>query len=361
MWVIDSYISYFSYIGLFSFVLFLVTKIILGKSVETKGDFFEHQRLAKKKVKWLYVVFVVAIALIFVTSYGILLFMLESINIQDRQDNIEFAKIGGIFLIFIIIIGYFINTSKISRNSINNIAKELNAEELSKKTLVSNEKILLNVVEEMAIASQMPIPRVFVLRNEYCINAMCSGEYLGTYKERFAIFVTQGALDTFDRDELQGVIGHEFSHIFHNDVELNMKLISIIFAMSYVSTIGNVMLRSMSKSRSRDKNKATILIVSIVFIIVGFIGNIFSRMIQSAISRQKEFLADASSVQYTRNPDGIKEALHKIEQNTAKKAYISNENAITYAHMFFLPGFATLFATHPSIKERLKQLKNIRF
>ncbi|RDU56553.1 hypothetical protein CQA42_06970 [Helicobacter sp. MIT 99-5507] len=119
---------------------------------------------------------------------------------------------------------------------------------------------------------------------------MCSGECLGTYKERFAIFVTQGALDSFNRDELQGVIGHEFSHIFHDDVELNMKLISIIFAMNCISMIGHSMLKGAFKNTSRSsKNKSegkvAILVLLLMIILIGFIGSIFSQIIQSAISR----------------------------------------------------------------------------
>lgn len=291
------------------------------------------------------------------------------IAMTDHEESMLFATIGGVILIFFVIIAYFINIFKLSKNSINNIAKELNAEELSKNNVIANEEILLNIVEEMAIASQMKMPRIFVIRDETSINAMCSGEYLGTYKERFAIFVTQGALDSFNRDELQGVIGHEFSHIFHDDVELNMKLISIIFAMNCISMIGHSMLKGAFKNTSRSsKNKSegkvAILVLSLMIILIGFIGSIFSQIIQSAISRQKEFLADASSVQYTRNPDGIKNALRKIGQYTTQEqknqSHISNKNATPYAHMFFLSSFSTLFATHPSIKERLKRLQNIK-
>ena len=251
-----------------------------------------------------------------------------------------------------------------------------------------SEKRVFNAIEEMAIASNMPMPRVFIMRGENGINAMCSGERFGYADEKIAIFVTQGAVDNFTREELQGVIAHEFSHAFHGDVALNLKIFSLIFALTWTMMLGEFFLRScmrQSRSRSSGKNKGggviVIALIALVFYVLGFLGTIFAKIIQSAISRQKEFLADASSVQYTRNVNGIKSALKRIKDlqdngiNAANRSpnsanlhgqnvgVVNNISAKPCAHMFFLNSvsgfFSKIFATHPSLEMRIKALDKI--
>ncbi len=247
------------------------------------------------------------------------------------------------------------------------------------------EKRVFQIIEEMAIASNMPMPRVFIMRSENGINAMCSGERFGYADEKIAIFVTQGAVDNFTREEMQGVIAHEFSHAFHGDVALNLKIFSLIFALTWTMMIGEFIFRSCmrsSHSRSSGKNKGggviVIALVALVFYVLGFLGTLFAKIIQFAISRQKEFLADASSVQYTRNVNGIKSALKRIKGISLNGAngiksgvnfsaknigVVKNINAKPCAHMFFLSSvsgfFSDIFATHPSLDSRIKALDKI--
>ena len=163
---------------------------------------------------------------------------------------------------------------------------------------------LMNVVEEIAIAAGVPVPQVFVLDNEVGVNAFASG--FGASDA--AITVTRGALTHLTRDELQGVIGHEFSHIFNGDMRLNTRLIGVLFGILFIGLIGRLILRA----RLRGRGAAPILLAGGAFFVIGYVGVFFGRMIQAAISRSRELLADASAVQFTRNATGLSGALKKI-------------------------------------------------
>jgi Zn-dependent protease with chaperone function len=172
-------------------------------------------------------------------------------------------------------------------------------------------------VEEMAIASGIHVPQIYILEDEAGINAFVAG----TSPNNAALAITQGALDTFNRDELQGVIGHEFSHILNGDMNITMKLISVLTGILLIGKIGKSLSRSSSYARRqhsasysnnrRSDNKGW----AIGLALVGYIGLFFGRLIKAAISRQREFLADASAVQITRNPNGIGEALFAIQSH----------------------------------------------
>lgn len=382
--------------GISSFVLFILTRIILGRGVKISGDFWEHQQLAKSKILWLNILFFAMLGLIFIVSFNLfkLIFYFFEIELSLFGGYTELPMLLSGLLIGVIIIAYFIKSLLMAKNSIDSLAKTLQAREItnSSQVLHHQEKTLLNVIEEMAIASNMPMPRVFVMDNEYNINAMCSGERFGKYDEKIAIFVTKGALDTFNRDELQGVIGHEFSHAFHGDVALNLKIFSLVFALTCVMMIGEVILKGASKVNARGNSKdsksavSAIVAIAMVFYALGFLGSLCASMIQAAISRQKEFLADSSSVQYTRNPNGIKSALvtllniqngntsrlKNITSQSAKSAVdsisklnlnslgkITNPKAKPCAHMFFLSGFNSIFATHPPLEKRIERLNKM--
>lgn len=307
--------------------------------------------------------------MIFLTAFGLFLFTLHYADVfENKIDNLRLAFVIGAGLIAVVIISYLVKSSEMSKQSINTLAKILNASEiLNFNNLNLQEQTLLNIVNEMAIASSVNMPRVFILRYENGINAMCSGENFGDYDERIAIFVTQGALETFSRDELQGVIGHEFSHAHHGDAQLNLKLFSIIFSLTFIMIVGEFIFRWAFKgSRTKSKDGLSIIILmiffSLIFFFLGFISSIFAGILKSAISRQKELLADVSSVQYTRNVSGIKSALIKIrnlEKAKISNTKIENPNAKLCSHMFFLSAFDSIFATHPSLDKRIKLLSKI--
>ncbi len=441
-------------------LLFFATRLYLKRKPKELG-FAAHKDLALGKVLWLNMLFIVVFVLFFMLCFCVfeLIFWLAMPAIFDEPDSFSFLtdnirKQMGWFIyslslsagILLVIFGSFaVKSLLLSRHSIDRLAKTLKAIEITPKKYKNHRKYarLLNVVEEIAIASAMPMPRVFVMREEQGINAMCSGERFGKSDERFALFFTQGALDTLSREELSGVVGHEFSHAFHQDVVLNLRIFSVIFGFMSISFIGEILMRSIAEELSgvvghefshafhqdvvlnlrifsvifgfmsisfigeilmrsiarrtgaagkRDsKGEAVIALFAFSFYALGLLGTLCASLIQAAISRQKEFLADATSVQYTRNPNAILRALRTIAQEQSPKesqerklakvfiiapfinyapkesqecklakdtqGFLDNKLAKPCAHMFFLQGFKSAFATHPPIHKRIETLQ----
>jgi Zn-dependent protease with chaperone function len=213
---------------------------------------------------------------------------------------------------------------------------------------------LLNVVDEMAIASGIAVPRVYLLRGEPGINAFAAGYA----PNQAAIAVTEGAMRGLTRDELQGVIGHEFSHVLNGDMRMNVRMIGVLAGILFVGEIGEFLMRS-SASRDRRRNANGVVLIGLAMTLIGYVGLVFGRLVKAAVARQREFLADASSVQFTRNPDGLAGALATIGA-TAEGALVRNRHAETLSHMFFADGiavwFSSLFATHPPIAERIRRI-----
>ena len=210
-------------------------------------------------------------------------------------------------------------------------------------------KRLLNVVEEIAIASGVPMPEVYVLEEETAINAFAAGYT----PSDAAVTVTRGCLDTLDREELQGVIAHEFSHVLNGDMRLNIRLMGVLFGILVIGIIG----RKMAEWSGRDRDGAWQVAVGIAILIVGSIGLFFGRLIKAGISRQREFLADASAVQFTRQSRGIGGALKKIGGLPVGSKLASGETE-EVAHMLFGDGvgYSSLFATHPPLLARIKAI-----
>ena len=392
-------------------LLFFATRLYLKRKPKELG-FAAHKDLALGKVLWLNMLFIVVFVLFFMLCFCVfeLIFWLAMPAIFDessRSSVNDFAtgqapwflsshsapsflesetaraaswfiySLGLSAMLLLVIFGSFVVKSLLlSRHSIDRLAKTLKAIEITPKKYKNHRKYaqLLNVVEEIAIASAMPMPRVFVMREEQGINAMCSGERFGKSDERFALFFTQGALDTLSREELSGVVGHEFSHAFHQDVALNLRIFSLIFGFMSISFIGEILMRSIAHrtgaAGKRDsKGEAVIALFAFSFYALGLLGTLCASLIQAAISRQKEFLADATSVQYTHNPNAILRALQTIAQEESPKesqecklakdtqGFLDNKLAKPCAHMFFLQGFKGAFATHPPIHKRIETLQ----
>jgi Zn-dependent protease with chaperone function len=214
---------------------------------------------------------------------------------------------------------------------------------------------LVNVVEEMALASGVAVPEIFVLEHEAGINAFAAG----TNHSNAAICVTRGALERLERAELQGVIAHEFSHILNGDMRLNQQLIGLSFGILALSLVGRAILRGLRFARPNRKDGSALaiaLIAGIALLVIGWLGVFFSRLIKAAVSRQREALADASAVQFTREPQGLAGALKKIAAYGARILYAETEEV---AHMLFERGSGALgglFATHPPLIERIRAL-----
>ncbi|MGH8860932.1 MAG: M48 family metallopeptidase [Jatrophihabitantaceae bacterium] len=216
----------------------------------------------------------------------------------------------------------------------------------------------LNIVEEMSIASGVPVPRIFVLENEDGINAFAAG--FGPADA--AITVTAGALHQLNRDELQGVIGHEFSHVLNGDMRLNLRLIGLLNGILLIGLVGLRILQfgGGGRSRNNDKGGNPILVLAIAMLVLGFIGQFFAGLIKAAVSRQREWLADASSVQFTRQTTGLVGALKKIAGIPTGSVLHDAHSEKQINHMLFGEGgrsITRLWATHPPLAERIQALE----
>jgi Zn-dependent protease with chaperone function/uncharacterized tellurite resistance protein B-like protein len=228
------------------------------------------------------------------------------------------------------------------------VAEMLDGRLVNSNSTDPDERKLLNIVEEMAIASGVPVPQVYVMDNEAGINAFTAGFSTSDA----AIGVTHGCIKKLSRDELQGVIGHEFSHILNGDMRLNLRLMGLIFGILCLAVVGRVLLRTRGR-----KNPLPLL--GLALIIIGWVGVFFGRLIQAAVCRQREVLADASAVQFTRNPGGLAGALKKIG-GFASGSRLSSPHAEEASHLFFANAmgnsFFEMMATHPSLPERIRAL-----
>ncbi len=237
------------------------------------------------------------------------------------------------------------------------VAASMGGRPVDFNTLDASEKQLANVVEEIAIASGMPVPAVYVLDEEAGINAFAAG----WSADNAAIGVTRGALQQLNRRELQGVIAHEFAHIANGDTRVKTRIIGWVYGIAIITVIGRLLLHHLwwaPRSRNnRDNNNAALVIMAagVALLVVGWAGTLFAQMIQSAVSRQREYLADASAVQYTRDPSGIGEALMKIggmgADNRVHAAHAAETN-----HLFISSAMTSVFASHPPLKERISRL-----
>lgn len=257
--------------------------------------------------------------------------------------------VGGV-----IMIGSWVKLAQLSAGG-KVVAQGLGGRPVEPTTTDLAERRLLNVVEEMAIASGLPVPEVWIMDEEQGINAFAAG----TDATNAVVGVTRGTLDRLTRSELQGVVAHEFSHILNGDMKLNMRLMGWIFGLVMLSMLGRVMIESFrfmrGSSRDSKGNGAVLalIVAGLAVWLVGSVGVLFARMIQAAISRQREYLADASAVQFTRNPEGIAGALKKIG-GFPDHGKITSPKAMEARHMFFVSsGFASLMATHPPLEKRI--------
>lgn len=239
-----------------------------------------------------------------------------------------------------------------------NVAEMLGGQLIDPATADPDERKLMNIVDEMSIASGVPRPRVFIMNNEEGINAFAAGTRL----DNAVVAVTRGCIQTLNRDELQGVVAHEFSHILNGDMRLNLRMIALNFGIMAIGVIGYYILRSSPRfSGGRKEGAAAVLaifLIGLAMTITGFVGLFFGKILQASVSRQREFLADASAVQFTRNPNGIASALKKIG-GLSSKVHAASANEV--AHMFFAPGVGSLlsklFSTHPPIEQRIRAIE----
>ena len=330
-------------------------------------DFFQHQEAARRRTGLLVFYFITAVVLIVLLAYLVVDVALVASGPEARA-----AGGGGLWnpaLFGVVTAGTLLLIGGGSLYRIaslagggHTVAEFLGGRPLSSPTDDPDERKILNVVEEMAIASGTPVPPVYLMDKEDGINAFAAG-----YSPADAVIgVTRGCIRDLNRDELQGVIAHEFSHILNGDMRLNIRLMGVLYGILLISLTGWMIFRSTGDSgrydRRRDdgdrKGSIPWPLIGLALYVLGYVGLFFGNLIKAAVGRQREYLADASAVQFTRNPEGIAGALKKIGALT-EGSKIQAPGAREASHLFFGDAVPSLFdglATHPPLVERIRRI-----
>ena len=328
-------------------------------------NFFEQQDQARRRTTWLVVLFLLSIACVALSFYGLALFVIVP-QAQDRgakgaeiwwNPQIFMEITGAVCLI--IFLGAGVQRLRLGGTG-KSVAEALGGQPLQGATENADEQKLRDVVDEMAIASGMPVPPIYILQED-AINAFAAGKN----PQDAVLGFTRGAITQLNRDELQGVTGHEFSHVAHKDTRLNLRIACVVAGVMLIALIGRVMLqvagriatapRMSSKKDDRGGAALAFVAVGLGLLIVGGIGAFFGRLLQAAVSRQREFLADASAVQYSRNPAGISSALRKI--GGLPFTAIQSPAASGLNHFFFSKSINSWLSTHPPLPERIHRIE----
>ncbi|MEK7415434.1 MAG: M48 family metallopeptidase [Planctomycetota bacterium] len=326
-------------------------------------DFFAHQEAARRDSRRLIWVMALAVlAVVLAVSFTALLCFNANNDLAIRELRGPILIWSSLLTLAVIVIGSLIAWFGI-RGGGRSVAESLGGRELLHERADPDERRLLNIVEEMSIASGVPRPPVFLLEEDG-INAFAAG-FTPTDA---AIGVTRGAVRQLSRDELQGVIGHEFSHVLNGDMRLNMRLIAMIAGLLVLSQVGLFVIRAILhggfSSSSNRKGKGggafPILLFAVGLFLIGLFGWVVGRLVQAAFSRKREFLADASAVQFTRNPGGIAGALRRIASGASS---VAAERAPGMAHMFFANALtsqiSSMLATHPPLPDRIARIEGV--
>ena len=334
------------------------------------ASFFEHQQLARRNTRVMVLLFALALLAI-VATVDVLLAGVYLWNVDVKVPRGAaypglaqiFAAVptsvyvwGAIVTAGIILVVSLANMARLSAGGAA-VARMVGARRVPPDTRDLLERRLLNIVEEMAIASGVRVPAVYVMDGERGINAFAAGWDVSNA----IVAVTRGTLETLNRDELQGVVGHEFSHILNGDMRLNIRMIGVLAGIVFIGSIGSFLMRSGGgRDDSRDSRGAAALVtIGLALFLIGYVGLFFARLIKARVSREREFLADASSVQFTRNPEGIAGALDQIRASAAG-ATIAQRRAEELSHLFFGESvqmrLGSWFDTHPPIEERIERV-----
>jgi Zn-dependent protease with chaperone function len=331
------------------------------------ADFFDRQDVARRNTTRLVVLFAAAVVGMIAAIDLLLAGVFGYLARDPRTGAIDWALAANPQVLLLATAGTLLvvaggSIGKIAqlRGGGRVVAEHLGGRRLSPDTTEPAERRLLNVVDEMAIASGVPAPPVYLMEREAGINAFAAGFAPGDA----VIGVTRGTLEQLDRDELQGVVAHEFSHILNGDMRLNIRLMGLLHGILIVGMLGYFLLRMTAffghhGRRSRNGgNGLPLIALGAGLMVVGFVGTFFGNLIKAGVSRQREFLADASAVQFTRQPSGIAGALKKIG-GFEPGATVRHPGAAEVSHMFFgraTTGLNSLFSTHPPLDERIRRL-----
>lgn len=325
-------------------------------------DFFQQQDLARRRTGRLVFLFVAAVISIITAIYLAMIVIFDAGHGSRHLWNPELLLAVSAATLVVVVLGAVYKTIELSSGG-EAVALLLGGRPVNPQTQDLAERRLLNVVEEMALASGLPVPPVYVLDHEPSINAFAAGHQ----PSDAVIGVSRGCLEYLTRDELQGVMGHEFSHILNGDMRLDLRLTGTIFGILVLAVLGYYIMRFTSisgRSSSSDDKKsggaeAAIFVLGLALMVIGYVGVFFGKLIKAAVSRQREYLADSAAVQFTRYPAGIAGALKKIGGLPASSR-IADAHAEEVSHMFFSDAFEGMFlnffATHPPLDERIRRL-----
>jgi Zn-dependent protease with chaperone function len=322
----------------------------LHDSAGAPVNFFERQHAARGSTVKLVVLFVLAVLTIVVVIDLLVAILARNEPVSSVVGFVIAASIGTLLVISLGTLTKMIAL----RGGGAAVAQSVGAVPVDPTTSDPQLRRFVNVVEEMSIASGVPVPRMFVLEQEDGINAFAAGYS----PSDAAITVTGGALQRLNRDELQGVIGHEFSHVLNGDMRLNVRLIGLLNGILLLGLVGLRFLQ-FGGGRSDRKGGNPLAVIAIALLVLGFVGQFFAGLIQAAVSRQREWLADASSVQFTRQTSGLVGALKKIAGVPQGSALRNAHAQKQINHMLFgdgAKGISRLYATHPPLVERIRAL-----
>jgi len=321
-------------------------------------NFFEHQKQARRSTLLLVGLFIAAILLICTLIGGLTWWVLARYYGEYRvfytSHILKWSMIWAAGTLVLIVLGSLWQMWQLRQGG-ESVARKMGAVPILFDTHEPLLKRLYNVTEEMAIASRVPMPRLFWLENEAGLNAFAAGYTVNDA----AVIVTRGLLERLNRDELQAVIAHEFSHIQNGDMRLNIRLIGLIHGILVINLIGMRMLEQQSRQSTQQKNAWAVGLMALLVIIIGSVGVLFAHLIKAAVSRQREFLADASAIQFTRQKKGLAGALKKIGGLDQGSLLQDTAVAEEVSHMLFSQGLKSMnwFATHPPLLERIRRLE----
>lgn len=305
-------------------------------------DFWGAQRRARKWTAFYILCF-------FLLTLGVAIFSEMALRSLDPEDyNPPMPYIGFAFLgITLAVAGY--NYLMYKQYGGAYVAESVNARLVNPNTRDPRERQLLNIVEETAIATTLPVPPVYIIP-AYEINAFAAG----MHPDNAVIAVTEGALELLNRDEIQAVVAHEFGHIANADMVISLRLAAMVMGFFFVMYLGMRLLQfGPPTDRDKENRGNAIAIAAMILMVAGIITWVAGKILQAAVSRQREYLADASSVQFTRNPEGMISALRKIAKEPERDMPMEGS---AYSHMYF-EGTAALFATHPPIEKRIAAIE----
>src|SRR5687768_5084193 len=326
-------------------------------------DFFARQSATRRQSRWMVFLFIIAVIAIVIAIDLVVVTSVAVLSLEDggllASEDLSLTRYPIAVVVSTIVVLGTIGISSLVRTVTlaaggGKVAEQLGGTRVSADTTDPLRRRLRNVVEEMAIASGVPVPQVYVLDREAGINAFAAGYS----PANAAIAVTRGALVNLDRDELQGVIAHEFSHVLNGDMRLSTRMIGLLFGLTVIAMVARTILRFAPRGGGGRKGGGGILVIflaAIVVLALGWIGLFFGRLIQAAVSRHRESLADASAVQFTRDPQGLRNALVKIGALGAGSRF-ADADAEEVAHLLFAEGIRRVFATHPPLVERIREI-----